>query len=216
MSSRINKALSIQIDATSSSLIVLVPYTSAIWKYFQFPEHNMMGVCVCVLPLWLGTCFSLCLNCLHWTSLPCLCAELPSCRSPSASPAPDWSSPPQPFQAESISLLCVTMLTYAHSSGNYRGPCYLRTHYMNICCNDLQKCSPISLYPNQEPITINLHSYAWKCRQQGVQCPVVICQLFSQNHLTVSLHCSVLRIIAFTSLPVLRENVTKDVSEEAY
>lgn len=87
---------------------------------------------------------------------------------------------------------------------------------MNICCNDLQKCSPISLYPNQEPITINLHSYAWKCRQQGVQCPVVICQLFSQNHLIVSLRCSVLSIIAFTSLPVLRENVTKDVSEEAY
>jgi len=153
---------------------------------------------------------------LHWTSPPDLYAELPPCSSPLAGPAPIWSSPPQPFQAESITLLCVTMLTYAHSSGNYRGPCYLRTHYMNICCNDLQKCSPISLYPNQEPITINLHSYAWKCRQQGVQCPVVICEMFSQNCLITSLHCSALCIIAFTSLPVLRENVARDVSEEAY
>lgn len=127
-----------------------------------------------------------------------------------------WSSPPRPFQAGPITLLCVTMLTDAHSSGNYRGPCYLRTHHTNICCNDLQKCSPISLHPNQEHITINLHSYAWKCRQQGVQCPVVICQLFSQNHLITSLHCAGLCITAFTSLSVLRENVTKDVSKEAY
>ena len=87
---------------------------------------------------------------------------------------------------------------------------------MNICCNDLQKCSPISLHPNQEHIRINLHSYAWKCRQQGVQCPVVICQLSSQNRLITSLHCAGLCITAFTSLSVLRENVTKDVSEEAY
>lgn len=39
---------------------------------------------------------------------------------------------------------------------------------------------------------------------------------FSQNRLIVSLPCAVLCIIAFTSLSVLRENVTKDVSEEAY
>lgn len=92
---------------------------------------------------------------------------------------------------------------------------YLRTPHTNICCNDLQKISPSSLYPNHKPIIINLHIYLHQMLARGSIVPF--------DHLSAILpkgpyHKFLLFCIAHYCFHIchhLKWKYTEDVSEKA-